>query len=56
MHLYRRDLHSGAGNCACGAQERHRCHPHEFMLSGTPGINTCVCALPYWAPCHKEIR
>ena len=55
-HPYSRDPQSGAGNCVCGRQERHKIHPHAFMLSGTPGINNCVCTEPYGAHCHTMAR
>lgn len=27
MHVYARDIYSGAGNCVCGRDPRHQLHP-----------------------------
>lgn len=43
-HPYERDPQSGAGNCACGAAQHHRRHPHLFRQA--LGSERCVCALP----------
>lgn len=53
MHIYQKDPQSGAGNCTCGAAERHRRHPHEFMPSNADP-ELCVCALPFEAGPHQE--
>lgn len=50
-HKYDRDPQSGAGNCVCGASERHRRHPHVWMPALTDP-RLCVCALPLVARCH----
>jgi hypothetical protein len=51
-HRYQRDPHSGAGNCVCGAAERHRRHPHEFLAMGS-NPTLCTCTLPREAKCHR---
>jgi hypothetical protein len=33
-HVYARDVHSGAGNCVCGRDPRHRLHPE--LAPGVP--------------------
>lgn len=33
-HVYARDVHSGAGNCVCGRDPRHRLHPQ--LAPGVP--------------------
>lgn len=55
-HPYSRDPQSGAGNCACGRQERHKIHPHAFMLPAFVGTTNCVCTEPYGAACHTMAR
>ena len=55
MHSYQRDPQSGAGNCVCGAAERHARHPHEFTLPAYGGSNFCCCTQPEWAPCHTRV-
>jgi hypothetical protein len=35
-HVYARDVHSGAGNCVCGRDPRHRMHPE--LAPGVPNM------------------
>jgi hypothetical protein len=52
IHLYKPDPHSGAGNCACGAPERHWNHPHE-AASSLMMPERCTCAQLLNAPIHQ---
>jgi hypothetical protein len=51
-HEYQRSPHSGAGNCVCGAAERHRRHPHGFIAADSKP-ELCTCGLPCDAKCHQ---
>lgn len=51
-HAYEKDAQSGAGNCVCGAPERHMRHPHAFMLPAFVNTTNCCCTQPFWADCH----
>ena len=57
-HTYKRDIHSGAGNCVCGASEHHVRHPHEFreawIWAQYVGDVTCVCSRPQSDPIHSD--
>jgi hypothetical protein len=53
MHTYQRDSQSGAGNCTCGAAERHRRHPHLFLSAMRHEQQLCTCGLPPEATCHE---
>jgi len=52
MHIYLKDPQSGAGNCTCGAAERHRRHPHEFVAI-LKQHELCTCGLPFEAEPHQ---
>lgn len=56
-HEYNPDPQSGAGNCTCGAAERHRAHPHEFMRAASSpprgSATVCTCALPLSHEIHR---
>ena len=55
-HEYKADPQSGAGNCVCGAAERHRRHPHDFVRAWNPLMaerrDHCTCGLPPEADQH----
>lgn len=57
MHAYVKDAQSGAGNCVCGAAERHVRHPHEFVRAWRQepkGSETrCTCSRPLSDPIHR---
>jgi hypothetical protein len=53
LHEYEKDTHSGAGNCTCGAAERHARHPHMYLRGLWPsGGEKCTCGLPPEADQH----
>jgi hypothetical protein len=58
LHAYEPDPQSGAGNCVCGVQERHRSHPHVAMGAALTdgGVILCVCGLPCSDLVHERRR
>jgi hypothetical protein len=60
MHNYIPDPQSGAGNCKqCGAAERHRVHPHQFMRANSAKPNgsqtLCICGKQLADKAHTEV-
>lgn len=57
-HAYKADSQSGAGNCVCGASERHRRHPHDYVRAYTVKSDApvlCTCGLPREAAQHLQL-
>lgn len=59
-HPYVHDPKSGAGNCWCGAAERHARHPHGFMKAASAeprgSATLCTCSKPLSDPIHRVAR
>ena len=57
MHVYEADPQSGAGNCTCGAPERHPRHPHAFVKAwgGVRHVDEprCTCMRGQSDPIHQ---
>ena len=57
-HAYESDPQSGAGNCTCGAPERHPRHPHAYVKAWDwaqgIGEEQCTCMRRKSDPIHTD--